>query len=726
MGKGDTSAQDSWEVHNDSQSFDDPLLGCLVLLTKLQHRPFSADALRAGLPLVDNRLTPDLFERAAERAGLSSRIVRRSLEEISELVLPAILLLNDGQACVLVALNKTAGTATVLQPEAGTGEHATTLEALKEQYTGLAIFVRPEHQFDERTPEVMKLKSRHWFWGTLFRSWRIYRDVLAASMMVNIFALASPLFIMNVYDRVVPNNAKETLWVLAIGVVIVFLFDFLMRTLRGFFIDVAGKKTDIALSAMILEKVLGLRMEVRPASVGAFANNLREFDSIRDFITSATITVLIDLPFVLLFLAVIALIGGPLVFVPLLGIPLVLIYGFAIQPALRHAVDHIFRASAQKNAILIESLTGIETIKTLGAESPIQRKWEHLVGYIARFGVRSRLLSTSAVNMATFVQQLAMVGIVIYGVYLITDGDLSMGGLIACVILTGRAMAPMAQVANLAVNYHQASAALKSLDAVMDLPVERGREKSFVRRPKFEGAIEFQNVNFSYPGQDILALKNISFKIKPGERVAIIGRIGSGKTTIEKLILGLYEPTNGSVHIDDIDVRQIDPADLRRSVGYVAQDIVLFYGTIRENIMYGAPFADERNMLQAAEIAGVSEFVNRHPKGFDMPIGERGEGLSGGQRQSVAIARSLLLDPPVLLMDEPSNAMDQSTEQKFKQKLTDHIADKTMIIVTHRASLLALVDRLIVMDNGQLVADGPKEHVLEALKQGKLHSARNK
>ncbi|MDH5435881.1 MAG: ABC transporter transmembrane domain-containing protein, partial [Gammaproteobacteria bacterium] len=462
MSKGETTARDAWEVHNDSQSFDDPLLGCLILLTKLQHRPFSADALRAGLPLVNNRLTPDLFERAAERAGLSSRIVRRQLNEISELVLPAILLLEEGQACVLVSFNKTDETATLLQPESGAGEYTTTLENLTKHYTGLAIFVRSEHRFDERTPEVLTQKSRHWFWGTLFRSWRIYRDVLAASLMVNIFALASPLFIMNVYDRVVPNNAKETLWVLAIGVVIVFVFDFLMKTLRSFFIDIAGKKTDIALSAMILEKVLGLRMEVRPSSVGAFANNLREFDSIRDFITSATITGLIDLPFILLFLTVISLIGGPLVFVPLLGIPVVLLYGFAIQPALRHAVDHTFRASAQKNATLIESLTGIETIKTLGAESLIQRKWEHLVGYIARFGVRTRLLSTSAVNLAVFVQQLTMVGVVVYGVYLITDGDLSMGGLIACVLLTGRALAPMAQIANLAVNYHQATAALKS------------------------------------------------------------------------------------------------------------------------------------------------------------------------------------------------------------------------------------------------------------------------
>ncbi|MEO5703217.1 MAG: type I secretion system permease/ATPase [Gammaproteobacteria bacterium] len=714
----------AWELPSEGLSFDDPLLRCLVLLTKLQHRPFSADALSAGLPLVNNRLTPALFLRAAERAGFSARIVKRPLAKISTLVLPAVLLLDKEHACVLLEINAKHGTARVLQPEAGEAEQELRLDKLEQQYLGHAIFVWPEHQFDERTPEVLHQPTRHWFWGTLAQSWRIYRDVLVASFLVNIFALASPLFTMNVYDRVVPNGALETLWVLALGVTIVFVFDAVMRALRGYFIDVAGKKADVLLSAMIFEKVLGFKMEVRPASVGAFASNLREFESIRDFITSATVTTFVDLPFLILFLLVIAFIGGPLAIIPVVGIAIMAIFGYLIVSPLRKAIENTYRASAQKNATLIESLTGMETIKTLGAEGPVQRKWEEAVGYIAHWGVRSRLLSTSAVNVSMFLQQLASVAVVIFGVYLIVDHQLTMGGLIACVLLTGRAMAPMGQVASLATRYHQTQAALEGLNSIMALPTERGGDKSFVHRPHLDGRIEFHDVSFSYPQQSIEALTNVSFTIEQGERVAIIGRIGSGKTTLEKLIMGLYEPSKGAVRIDGVDVRQVDPADLRRNIGYVSQDIMLFFGTVRKNITLGAPHADDRTLLEAAEIAGVTEFVNRHPLGFDMPVGERGEGLSGGQRQAISIARSLILKPPILIMDEPSNSMDNTSEERLKTRLANLTQNKTLVLVTHRASMLDLVNRLIVIDNGKIVADGPKERVLEVLKQGNLHATR--
>jgi ATP-binding cassette subfamily C protein LapB len=713
-----------WELPNEALAFDDPLLRCLVLLTKLQHRPFSADALSAGLPLVSDRLTPELFIRAAARAGLSARIVKRPLVKISALVLPAVLLLDKEHACVALNIDAAKGTVRVLQPEAGEAEQELKLEELERHYLGHAIFVWPEHRFDERTPEVLHLPTRHWFWGTLSQSWRIYRDVLVASLLINIFALASPLFTMNVYDRVVPNGALETLWVLALGVTIVFIFEAIMRALRGYFIDVAGKKADVLLSAMIFEKVLGFKMEVRPASVGAFASNLREFESIRDFITSATVTTLIDLPFLFLFLLVIGFIGGPLAIIPVAGIVLIAIYGFLIIAPLRKAIENTYRASAQKNATLIESLTGMETIKTLGAEGSVQRKWEQAVGYIAHWGVRSRLLSTSAVNVSMFVQQLASVGVVILGVYLIAENELTMGGLIACVLLSGRAMAPMGQVASLATRYHQTQAALQGLNSIMALPVERDTEKSFVHRPRLDGRIEFHDVSFAYPRQSTEVLSGVSFHIERGERVAIIGRIGSGKTTIEKLIMGLYEPTKGAVRIDGIDVRQIDPADLRRNIGYVSQDIMLFFGSVRKNITLGAPHTSDKTLLHAAEIAGVSEFVNRHPLGFDLPVGERGEGLSGGQRQAISIARSLILNPPILVMDEPSNSMDNTSEERLKTHLAETTQNKTLVLVTHRASMLDLVTRLIVIDNGKIVADGPKERVLEVLKQGNLHATR--
>lgn len=711
--------QDEWGHPTEGSVFDDPLLDCLVFLTRFYGTTHSHEALRAGLPLENNRLTPELFLRAAERAELSARVVRRPLKKISSLVLPAVLLLKGRHSCILMENNKGSDLLTVVQPESGEGSHQISREALEQEYAGYAIFVRAEHRFDDRSPEVLRLRSRHWFWGTLVKSWRIYRDVLVSSLLINSFALASPLFIMNVYDRVVPNNAIETLWVLAIGVMIVYTFDVVMRTLRGYFIDIAGKKSDILLSASLFERVLGIKMSARPPSVGAFANNLREFESIRDFITSATVVTLVDLPFVVLFLLVIWLVGGPLVIVPAVCIPLVIIYGLLIQSPLRRSVEATYRASAQKGATLIESLTAVETIKHLGAESIVQRKWEQLTGHIAKWGVRSRLLSASVTNVAIFFQQVAQVGIVVFGVYLISEGEISMGALIAGVILVGRAMAPMAQVANLTVRYYQAKTALDSLNSIMELPIERPEGKIFVSRERFQGDIELDDITFAYPGEEKVALNHVSLHVSSGEKVAIIGKVGSGKTTIEKLIQGLYDPNSGAVCIDGTDLRQIDPADLRRSIGYVPQDIMLFYGSVRENIVLGAPYADDSDILKVADIAGVTEFVNQHPHGFDMQVGERGEHLSGGQRQAIAIARALLLDPPVLLLDEPSNSMDNSTEAMLKRKLADYAKEKTLILVTHRTSLLDLVDRLIVIDAGRVIADGPKEQVIEALKQSK-------
>jgi ATP-binding cassette, subfamily C, bacterial LapB len=702
-----------------SKGFD-PLMECLVTLTKLQHKPFSPDSLRAGLPLVNNRLTPTLFVRAADRAGLSARIMKRPMEEISSFVLPAVLLLKKNQAAILLKINHKQNKAVVIHPASGMGEKVLRIDKLKRAYTGIAIFVQPQFRFDDRAPALISSAGRHWFWSVMGDSWRIYRDVLIASMLINIFALASPLFMMNVYDRVVPNNAEETLWVLAIGVSTVYAFDILMRMLRGYFIDIAGKKTDIRVSAAIYERVMGLKMEARPASVGAFANNLREFEAVRDFITSATITTIVDLPFIIFFLVVISLIGGPLVLIPIISIPLIVIYGLLVQKPLRQAAENTHRASAQKNATLIESLSGIETVKFLGAEGPLQSKWEKSVAHIASWGARSRLLSSSTVNFAVAIQQLTTVAVVVSGVYLIIEGELSMGGLIATVILTGRTMAPMGQIANLATRYFQSKTALNSLNEIMKMPVERPENTSFLSRPELKGNIEFDSVSFTYPNQENPSLRNVSFKIKEGERVGIIGRIGSGKTTINKLIQGMYHASEGAVRIDGTDLRQIDPADVRRNIGYVPQDITLFYGTVRENITYGAPYVDDKSILHAAKMAGVTDFVDRHPLGFDMPVGERGETLSGGQRQAVAVARSLLLNPNIMLLDEPSNSMDNTSEEIVRSNLKTIMEGKTVIIVTHRASLLDLVDRLIIVDSGRLVADGPKQQVLDALRDGRI------
>lgn len=697
---------------------EDPLLGCLIMLTELFGQPATVNTLTAGLPLVDNRLTPELFLRAAGRAGLSARIRERPLGDISDLLLPAVLLLNSGQACILER-RLPDGKLRILLPDAG-GVQDVPAATLVVDYSGRAIFVKPVYRHDARTQDHGVIRPQHWFWDTILASWPIYGEVLVASFLINLFAIASPLFVMNVYDRVVPNHAVETLWVLAIGITIVYGFDLLMRILRGYFLDIAGKRTDVLLSTTLYERVLGAKLSSRPSSVGAFANSLTEFESFRDFFTSASLSALIDLPFVFLFIVVIALLGGTLALVPLVILPLSLVSGYIAQARLGGVIQELFKHGAQKNAALIETLTGLETIKSMGAEGPAQKRWEQAVGHLSKLGLRARYLSAGAVNITNFLQQFATVVVVIVGVYKITNGDLTVGALIACTLLTGRALAPLGQVAGTLTRIHQARASLATINRLMALPMERPEDKTFVHRPRINGAIEFRDVTFNYPNQSVQALNNLSFRIEPGERVALIGRIGSGKSTIEKLILGLYEPSDGAVMIDGTDLRQIDPADLRHNIGYVPQDVMLFYGNVKTNIMMSAPYADDAAVLRAAEIAGVTDFVNRHPAGFDLEVGERGEGLSGGQRQAVAVARALLLDAPIVIMDEPSNAMDNNTEEAFKRKLEDWLGQRTLVLVTHRASLLTLVQRIIVIDGGRVVADGPKEQVLEALKHGQI------
>jgi len=682
------------------------------------HSPHSAESLTSGLPLENGKLSPSLFIRAAKRAGFSSRLIKRPLNDISNLVLPAVLLLNNNKACVLVNSDKLE--CTVLLTETGTGEKIIPLTELEKEYQGLALFIQAEHNFASHSKHSETPKAKHWFWDVIYKSWPIYIEVLVASLLINIFAIASPLFVMNVYDRVVPNHALETLWVLAIGITIVHIFEFIMKSLRSYFIDVAGKRADIILSATIFERILGIKMASRPASVGAFSSNLHDFESFRDFLTSATLTTLVDLPFLIIFLIVIYMIGGEIAFIPIVILPLAIIIGAISQAPLKKTITEVSQFASQKNALLIESLSNLDSIKSTGAEGQTQKRWEENIGQIAQLSLKARLHSTLAINATSFLQQISVVAVVILGVYKIADGELTMGALIACTLLTRRVLSPIAQVASLLTRYHQARTSLTTLNNMMALPVEREVGKKFLHRPAFKGSIEFKNIHFSYPNQPIKALENISFKINAGERVGIIGRIGSGKSTIEKLMLGFYEADEGSILIDGTDIRQLDPSDLRRQIGYVPQDISLTFGSVKDNITLGSQFADDSAILRAAEIAGVTNFVNRHPAGFDLQVGERGAALSGGQRQSVAVARSLLLFPPIFIMDEPSNSMDNSTEESFKQRFSKELNTQTLILVTHRASLLTLVDRLIVMDGSKVVADGPKESVLAALKQGQI------
>lgn len=701
----------------------DPLLDCLVEVSRLHGRPSTRAALMAGLPLEKGGLSPTLFGRAASRAGLASRVVRRALNKINSALMPVVLLLKENEACVLLGWDESGEQASLLFPETGQGKVTLERKELEALYIGVAIFIRPHFRFDQRTPEVGDIPHKHWFWGAIFEQWPLYRDVLWAALLINVFALVMPLFVMNVYDRVVPNKAVETLWALAAGVCLIIILDFSMRLLRGYFVDSASARVDLRLTALIMERVMGMRMEARPQAVGAFASNLRSFESVRDFITSASVTALIDLPFAVLFLIVIAIISWHLLIPVILAAAVLAIYAYIVQHKMHELSETTYRAGALRNATLVESLTALETIKTLGAEGVMQARFEKTSAFISSVNRRMRLLSSSVTSSAMEMQQLVNLMVIIVGVYLISERMLSMGGLIACTMLSGRAVAPLGQLVGLMMQYQGAKTSLHSLNSVMERPIERPPEASFVHRPELKGDIEFKDVEFVYPGQQVAALKGLSFKVKEGEKVVIIGRVGSGKSTLQKLLLGLYQPTQGAVTIDGVDLRQLDPADLRRNVGYVSQDVVLFYGTLRENISIGAPYADDGAIVAAAEIAGLSEFVNSHPQGFDMVIGERGESLSGGQRQSVAVARAMLMDPGILLLDEPTSAMDHSSEQMLKQRLRNYAAHKTMIVVTHRNSLLEIADRIIVIDDGRVVADGPRDQVIQALQSGRVGRA---
>ncbi len=697
----------------------DPLLDCLVQLTNLHGKPYTAQALSNGLPLVDQRLTPSLLARAAARAQFSTRIVQRSLDAVPQGLLPAILILHGGRACLLLRTLES-GRFLLQYPESESPVEVEA-QALLQDYAGLMCFVRPQFRFEPRSVQQgMEPRSSHWFWAVILENRRLYRDALLAAVLINVFALAMPLFSMNVYDRVVPNNAVETLWVLAIGISLVLIFNFVLTTTRAYVVDAASKRVDVQLSAQIMERVLDLRMESRPASVGSFAANLRSFESVRDFIASASLTTLVDLPFVLLFLVAIAWVSPWMLIPPVVAIAAILLVSFWAQARMESLTLKTFQASSQRNALLVESLTNLEAVKTLNAQSGVQRLWESSTQYIAYMGGKIKFISSGTVNFVQTLQQLVTIAVVVIGVYQVQDASLSMGGIIAASMIAGRCLAPFGQVAGLMMQFHNARTSLNSIDNYMKMPVEHEAEREFVSRPDLRGAIEFRNVSFSYPGSEQASLSGVSFSLRPGERVGIIGRIGSGKTTLEKLVLGLYQPSEGSVLIDGMDARQIDPVDLRRAIGHVPQDPMLFYGSLKHNLLVGAPFADETDMLHAARIAGVDDFAARNPKGYDMLVGERGESLSGGQRQSIAVARALINDPAILLLDEPSSNLDNQSEAQLKRRLEEASQGKTILLVTHRTALLTLVDRLIVIDGGRIVADGAKDQVIEALKQGRI------
>jgi ATP-binding cassette subfamily C protein LapB len=697
---------------------EDPLTDSLLYLAAHHGRALTREALLAGLPIVDGRLNAQLYDRAATRAGLEVEPVRRRLTDIPALVMPVVLVLRQQTTVILFEVDADARMATIVDPgERGGGRRTVALADLAADYSGYCFFVRPAAVTDPRAVATTDLPRRHWFWSTVARSWANYSHVAMAAFIVNVLALASPLFVMSVYDRVIPNGAIPSLVALSIGLCIAMGFDFLLRLVRSRIIDMTGKKIDVVLAAHIFEHVMALKMSQRPTSVGIIANQLRDFDSVREFFTSGTVVSVTDLLFAIVFIFVLFLVGGPLAYIPLVVLPLMIVVGLVLQRPLDRAMRRLQGESAARHGVLVEALTGVEAVRAVGGEARMQTAWERSVAATARSGEEVHFWSSLALTAASTAQQLTSFLMIVVGVFLILDGKLSVGALVAANMLAGRVLAPIAGVAAVITRATQTFTSLKAIERLMLLERERPPERTYIARRIATGSVAFNTVTFQYPNAAEKALEHVSFVIKPGERIGIIGRVGSGKTTVGKLLVGFYEPTEGGIQVDGVDIRQYDPADLRAGVGLVLQDTDLFFGKLRDNIIIGKPSATDEEVIAAARLSGLESFIAGHPLGYEMPIAEGGRSLSGGQKQAIGLARVLIRNPRILFLDEPTAHFDVRSETEFLERLEELANRKmTIIVATHRPSLLALVDRLLVFDKGRLVADGPRDEVLSKLR----------
>lgn len=697
----------------------DTLLESLLFISKYYQRATSKTALLDGLSLFDDVMRVEHFQMAAKKIGLITNFAsRENIDDISPFTLPVVIFTKKYECMVLLDYSQENNTANVIIPELNKGETTISYEELAELYTGKVIIIKPAYNFENRASQAVSIKNpKKWFWGTMKRNKEFYMRIVLASVFINLFVIALPLFIMNVYDRILPNNAVESLWALAIGVFFVLTFDFVLKLIRAYYIGKAAKRADITMSNKIFDHLLNLRLDEKPASTGMFVNRLQSFESVREFFTTATITTLVDVPFLVIFIAIIFYIGGPLGWIPTGTIIVSLMFSFFMQKMIKNNVLKSVKEEQLKQTTLNETVTGLEIIKSVRGQNRMKSHWDKSLGQTVYYAEKSQFLSQIATNFTEFLSKFSGIIVIVVGVFIAIDGDITMGAIVAAMMLNSRAISPASKIVNLVIKYDKTLYALKNIDEIMEMDVEKDK-KVFLSRPDLKGDIEFQDLSFSYKNQNYEVLKNISLTIKDGEKVAILGKIGSGKSTLIKMIQNLYIPSKGSVMIDKTDVRQIDPVDLRKVIGVVPQEPFLFMGSVKDNITIGDPFATDDEVLTASKIAGVHDFLGKHESGYDFLVGERGDGLSGGERQSIALARALVSKPQLIIFDEPTNSMDKQTENAFISRLKKTLNDETVIIVTHKMALLSLVDRVIVLDNGKVIADGPKETVLAKNKAG--------
>lgn len=694
----------------------------IALVTQIHGKPVAQEALTAQVVRDShNNVNFHSLVEVLRSYGFENSLSKRKLQDIPSLSVPVVAILQDEEALVITKIEGKGEDRRYTIRQSGDGEQIIDHLTLSTRYLGYCWFIKPKMVSDVRSelPEYEMPKA--WFWKVIWRFRGYYYQVILASFIINFLALVSSLYVMNVYDRVIPNQTYETLWALSIGVILAIVFEFIARMVRGHLTDVAGKKADLIISSALFRRVMALRLIDKPVSSGSYANNLREFESVREFMTSASLLALVDLPFLCLFIFVIYLVAGVLALVPLIMIGIVLLFSIVIQPQLAARLNESMRESSQRQGLIVEALDGLETLKANNAVNWAQQRWDTFTAKVSAAQIKVKDTSNLITNFAVKMQQLNTVFLVILGTYLVhsevESERITMGAIMAAVILSGRALAPVGQVASLAIRFQQAKLALKGINAIVERPIEKDTKRQYITLQQVKGRIRFEDVSFQYNRDVAETLNSLNFTIREGEKVGIIGKIGSGKSTFLKLAAGLYEPTKGGVSLDNIDIRQLDPYYLRSQIALLTQSERLFLGTLRENLDMARTdnISDDSVLLSALQRFGLLPFVQRHPKGLDMPLGENGLGLSGGQKQLIALARMTIRDPKVVLMDEPTSDLDQGSEEMVLQALHKWLAKRTLIVVTHRPQVLKLVDRIIVIDNGKIVIDGQRDEVLARL-----------
>lgn len=703
----------------DAAATNDPLAAAIADVARHHGQRATTAVLVHGLPLVGGRLPIEHLELAARRAGLDAHITDTQLADLDNAELPVIALIRDGSADVVWQIFRDdqgrADGVEVSEPGRAEARTRVAIGEYSEASTGRIVKLRPGTPRRHLAEGELPRSEPNWVLQAFATSRKVYGEAILATLAINVLALAMPLYTMNIYDRVLPNAAAETLWALSFGVILATAFDALIKTLRARFVDAAGRRGDVMLANFIFSRLLGARLAAG-VSTGVRANTLREYETLREFFGSATLTAFGDLPFLVLFLAMIAIIAGPLVLVPLATIPIVLALAWWTQRRVAALSESQFRDTAQKNAIAVEYIAGLETIKAAGAESFAASRWERAVADGIRTGNALRDATGLGMTAIFTAQTLIQVLMVITGFFMVAAGSLTTGGLIAATMLAGRAMQPLGQVAALVARLHQTRIAFRLLDAIVKSPQEREDGAELIAPERIAGGIAFEAVTLSYEKDSPPVLRELQFVIAPGEKVAIVGGIGSGKTSLLKLIHGLVAPSAGRVMIDGLPVGHIEPALLRAAIGLAMQDAEVFQGTLRDNITMGDPSLSDTQVLKAARTALAMPWISRLPKGLDTPVRERGAGLSSGQKHSLTLARALAREPSVLLLDEPSSAMDPASEVQLVERLRTEIGARTLLLVTHRPAMLDLVDRIIVLEGGMKILDGPKASVLASLR----------